>query len=144
MKKRISLGVLVIILAIGLSVAVVWYQLNFRQRAVVQPVAIIKVFQNEGQTDELKQGETLDWGDVTTGTYKMDLWVNNTGTVSAVLLFDYRRDQMPGDWQLEWDYDGTALAHYELRKVTLTLTLPENIGAGEYGWDSWIHASQAP
>jgi hypothetical protein len=140
-KKRISLGVLAItILTIGLIGAVVYYNLGFRQRADVLPVAIIKVFTNADQTEELKQGEMIDWGEISTGTYTQSLWINNTGSVAALIGFNYRGDQLPGDWQNYWDYDGSPLAPNDVVQVTITLVLPENVGAGHYEWDSWITA----
>jgi len=144
MRKRISLGVLVTVLAIGLAVAAVWYNLGFRQRAEVKPVAIVKVFFDEAQTDELTQGETIDWGEVHTGIQTKSLWINNTGPVPAVLQFNYNPQQLPWDWKNYWDYDGSPLAVGQTIMVTITLELPENIGVGEYWWDSGISCSQAP
>jgi len=144
-KKRILLLGLVILLAVALVGAAVWYNLGFRQRAEVSPVAMIKVFFDEAQTNELKQGEYLDWGTITYGsTYTMELWINNTGSVNAILQFNVRQDQFPGDWQNYWDYDGSTLAPKELLKVTITLVTPADIGAGHYEWESWIAATEAP
>lgn len=142
MKKSMLIGVLAIIIVVsGLVAAVVYYNLGFRQRADVLPVAIVKVFTNVEQTDELKQGEMIDWGEVLAGsTNNKDLWINNTGAVPAVLQFNYRQDQMPWDWQNYWNYDGSPLAPNAVVHVTITLVVPENVGAGHYEWDSWITA----
>jgi hypothetical protein len=141
MKKSMLIGVLAIIIVVsGLVAAVVYYNLGFRQRADILPVARIKVYTNEAQTDEVEQGENLDWGEVHSGTNTKELWINNTGGVYALLAFNYNPQQLPGDWTETWDYNDISLAPKELRKVTITLTLPENIGAGHYEWDSGITA----
>jgi len=144
MKKKILIGVLVAILATGLVSAVVYYHLGFRQSADVSPVAIITVYQNEALTDELQQGEMLNWGAVSSGTQTMPLWIKNTGGVNTLIGFNYRQDQFPGDWTLSWDYDGTALVPGEVRQVTLTLELPVDIHTGHWEWDSDISAWEAP
>ena len=144
MKKRILIGVLATtILVLGLVGGVVIYDLGFRQRVDILPVAIIKVFTDAEQTEELKQGEMIDWGPISTGTYTQTLWINNTGPVDAVLGFNYRGDQLPGGWMEYWDYDNTPLVHNELRTVTITLVLPEHVGAGVYEWESSIIAMPA-
>ena len=145
MKKRISLGVLVTtILVLGLVGAVVYYNLGFRQRADVLPEAIITVYTNEALTEELTQGEYLDWGPISSGTNLMDLWINNTGLVDALIRFDYDHQQLPGDWTETWDYNDVPIAPNEVRKVTINFTLAQDIGAGHYEWNSWINAWAAP
>jgi len=144
MKKRILIGVLVAILAIGLVSAVVYYHLGFRQRAEVSPVAIVTVYQNATLTDKLEQGEMLDWGSVSSGTQTMPLWIKNTGTVNASIGFNYNNEQFPGDWTLSWDYDNTKLLVSEVRTVTLNLTLPADVHAGSWEWDSDISAWEVP
>ena len=71
----------------------------------------------------------------------MTLYVNNTGNVDVILGFNYRRDQLPRGWNEYWDYDCTPVVHNELRTVTITLVLPEYVGAGIYECDSWITAT---
>jgi len=145
MKKRILFGVLATtILVLGLVGAVVYYNLGFRQKADVLPEAMITVYTNEGLTEELEQGEYLDWGSISSGTQYMELWINNTGLVNALIRFDYDHQPIPGDWTESWDYNDIALTPNEVRKVTITLTLPENIGTGHYEWNSWINAWKAP
>ena len=144
MKKRILFGVLATaILALGLVGAVVYYHLGFRQRADVVTGAMITVYTDSETTQEL--GQYLDWGELSTspGTYTMDLWINNTGSVDVVLQFNYNGEQMPGDWQNYWDYDGSPLAVDDNVMVTITLELPENVGVGHYEWESWITAWDA-
>ena len=147
MKKRISLGVLAItIIAIALVGAVVYYQLGFKQRADVLPEAIITVYTNEALTEELEQGEMLDWGEISTGKYTMDLWINNTGSVDALIaLQNYGGfPGGPGGWTETWDYNNVPIVPGAVVKVTITLTLPADIGAGHYEWDSGIMARKAP
>jgi len=144
MKKKVLLLGLVIIVAIALVGAAVWWNLGFRQGADVTPVAIVSVFQDEAQTDELEQGEMLYWGEVHSGIQNMSLWINNTGSVNATLQFNYNGEQLPGDWQNYWDYTGDPLLVGETVMVTITLELPENVGVGHYEWDSGISATEAP
>lgn len=143
MKKRISLGILaIIILAIGLIGAVVYYNLGFRQSAEVTPVATIAVYTDAAMTQEVEQGEMLGWGEVHSGTQTMDLWINNTGSVYALIGFNYDQQQLQQwGWTETWDYDGvTPIAPGDHIQVTITLTLPENIGAGHYEWNAGITA----
>ena len=142
MKKRISLGILVItIFAIGLTGAIVYYQLGFRQRADVAAEAIITVYTVEDQEEELEQGEYLDWGTISSGEHFMDLWIKNTGEVSAFIGFNYNQQQLQQwGWTETWDYDNTPLEHNELRPVIITLELPADIGAGHYEWNAGITA----
>ena len=144
MKKRISLGILAMtIIVLGLVGAVVYYNLGFRQSADVTPVAIVKVFTNAGQTEELEQNEMIAWGEVHTGTQTKSLWINNTGPVEADLQFNYDQQQLQQwGWTETWDYNGVPLVHNELREVIITLTLPENFGAGHYEWTAGITAWQ--
>jgi hypothetical protein len=140
-KKRISLGILVTVLAIVLVGAVVYYNLGFRQSAEVTPVAIVKVFTNEAQTDELTQNEMIAWGEVHAGSQPKSLWINNTGPAGAVLQFNPDQQQLQQwGWTETWDYDNTPLEHNELRPVIITLTLPENIGVGHFEWNAGITA----
>jgi hypothetical protein len=143
-KKRILIGGLVIaVLAIGLVAAVVYYNLGFRQSAEVTPVAIVKVFTNAEQTDELTQGEMIAWGEVHAGEQTKSLWINNTGPVDADLQFNYDQQQLQQwGWTETWDYNSVPLVHNELREVVITLTLPENFGAGHYEWNAGITAWQ--
>ena len=141
MKKSILFGAIAAtILGLGIVGAVVVYHFGFRQRAEVEAVSMIRIFFDEAQTNELQQGSTIDWGKIGSGTWKLTLYVNNTGNVPVTLTFDYNRGQMPGDWIEYWDYDGTALAHFDLRIVTITLVLPTYVSAGTWEWDSWIRA----
>jgi hypothetical protein len=131
------------ILVLVLVGAVAVYNLGFCQRAEIEAVTMIKVFFDEAQTQELTQGATIDWGQVHSGNQTKSLWINNTGSVPAVLQFNHNGQQFPMDWKNSWDYDGSPLAAGDTVKVTITLELPENIGAGEYMWDSGISATQA-
>jgi hypothetical protein len=141
-KKRILIGGLVItVLAIGLVAAVVYYNLGFRQSAEVTPVAIVKVFTNAEQTDELTQGEMIAWGEVHAGEQTKSLWINNTGPAGAVLQFNVDQQQLQQwGWTETWTYDNTPLEQNELRPVTITLELPADIGAGHYEWNAGITA----
>jgi len=141
MKKSMLFGALAtIIIVLGIAGAVVVYNLGFRQRAEIEAVSMIRVFFDETQTDELEQGETINWGKIGSGTWTLTLYVNNTGNSPVTLSFDYRRDQIPGDWVEYWNYDGSPLAQYETRTVTITLILPTYVSAGTWEWDSWIRA----
>ena len=131
------------ILVLGLIGAVVVHNLGFRQHAVVHPVAIITVYTDETLTEELKQGEMLDWGTISSGTHTMDLWIKNTGSVKAFIGFNYNPQQLPRDWQNYWNYDNEPIAPSEVVQVTITLIIPENIGSGHYEWDSGITAWKA-
>jgi len=143
-KKSVLFGVLATTMLVsGLVVAVVVYNLGFRQRAEVEAVSMIRVFFDAAQTMELKQGDTLNWGKVGTGVWTQTLYVNNTGNAPVILSFNYNPGQLPGGWANFWDYDGTALALNELRTVTITLVVPTYVGAGEYWWDSGITAMPA-
>jgi hypothetical protein len=131
------------ILVLGLVGAVVVYNLGFCQRAEIEAVTMIKVFFDQAQTQELQQGETIDWSEVHEGIQTKSLWINNTGPVAAVLQFNYNGQQLPGGWMEYWDYDNTPLVHNELRTVTITLVLPEYVDAGVYDWESSITATPA-
>jgi len=144
MKKSMLIGVLAIVIVVsGLVAAVVYYNLGFRQSAEVTPGAIVKVFTNANQTEELTQGEMIEWGEVHTGTQTKSLWINNTGLVDAVLQFNCDQQQLQQwGWTETWDYNNIPLVPNELRTVIITLTLPENIGAGHFEWNAGITAWQ--
>ena len=131
------------ILVLGLVEAVVVYNLGFCQRAEIEAVTIIKVFFDQAQTRELQQGATFNWGKICSGVWTLTLYVNNTGNDDVILGLNYRGDQLPGGWMEYWDYDNTPLVHNELRTVTITLVLPEHVGAGVYEWESSIIATPA-
>lgn len=131
------------ILVLGLAVALVHFNLGFHLRAEVKPVAFVRVFFDKAQTQELKQGATFNWGKISSGVWTLTLYVNNTGNDDAILDFKYHGHQLPENWMEYWDYDGTPLAHNELRKVTITLVVPEGLDAGVYEWNSWITATPA-
>jgi hypothetical protein len=143
-KKRISLGILATVLAIGLAVAVVYYNVGFRQSAEVTPVAKITVYTDSDMTHEVEQGAMLAWGEVHSGTQTMDLWVKNTGSVPALIQFNYDQQQLQQwQWTETWSYDGvTPINVGDNIKVTITLTLPDDIGAGHYEWNAGISAWQ--
>ena len=143
MKKKILLGILAATILVGAVGAVVVYNLGFRQRAEVAATTMIRVFYEEAQTNELTQGETYDWGLVSSGVFTMDLYVNNTGNSAVVLGFNYNQNQFPQGWTEYWDYNGAALAQNELKKVTITLVIPQYISPGVWEWDSTITAMPA-
>ena len=128
------------ILILGLVGSVVIYSLGLKQRAEIEAVSMIRVFFDEAQTDELKQGETLDWGKIGSGVWTLTLYVNNTGNTPVILRFNYSRDQLPEGCAEYWDYDGTPLAHNELRTITITLVIPQYISSGVWECDSSITA----
>ena len=129
------------ILVLGLVGGVVVYNLGFYQRAEIEAVTKIRVFFDAEQTSELKQGDTLNWGIISSGVWTMPLYINNTGNAPVILGFNYRQDQLPGGWAQYWDYDSTPLAHHEVRIVTITLVLPQYVDAGVREWESWITAT---
>lgn len=131
-----------IILVITLIVSIAVYHFGFHQRTEVKSLAI-KVFFDQAQTQELKQGATLNWGKISPGVWKLTLYVNNTGSANVILRFNYRENQLPKGLTEYWDYDGTPLAHNELRKVTITLVIPEHVDAGVYEFESSITATPA-
>lgn len=131
------------ILVLGLVGGVVVYNLGFYQRAEIEAVTTIRVFFDAAQTQELKQGDTISWGKIGSGVWTLTLYVNNTGNVPVILGFNYRQDQFPMGWAEYWDYDGTPVAHHEVRIVTITLVVPTYVSAGIWEWDSWIQAVPA-
>lgn len=132
-----------IILVLTLMGSIAFCHFGFHHRAEVKPVAMIKVFFDQAQTQELKQGGTLNWGKISSGVWTLTLYVNNTGSADVILKLNYRRDQLPEGLIEYWDYDGTPLAHNELRKVTITLVVPEHFDAGVYECESSITATPA-
>jgi hypothetical protein len=146
MKKRILIGVLATtILVLGLVGAVVIYNFGFRQRFEVVSAAKITVFLDIEGTQELQQGQTLTWGQITTtDPQHQTLYIKNTGTVNVTLQFNYDTQQFPGDWSLSWDYDNIKVLTGENRTVIMTLTLPSNIGEGTQECNSWIAATPVP
>ena len=145
-KKKISLAILVVaVLAIGLVGAIVWYNLGFRQSAEVVTAAKITVYTDAEKTDEVEQGEMLDWGSVVQGPNFKQLWIENTGSVPANITFYYDQQQLQnwGGWTETWDYNDEPIAVNAVVDVTITLTLPPDIGAGHYELDSGIGAHEA-
>lgn len=131
------------LLILGLVGGVAIYNLGLKQRAETEAAPMIRVFFDEAQTDELTQGETLDWGEIGSGVWTRTLYVNNTGNAPVILKFNYSGDHLPMGWAEYWDYDGTALAQNELRTITITLVIPQYNSPGVWEWDSSITAVPA-
>jgi hypothetical protein len=131
------------ILVLGLVGSVVICNFGLKQIAEIEAVTMIRVFFDEAQTDELKQGGTFDWGEIGSGVWTLTLYVNNTGNTPVILGFNYGGDHLPRGLAEYWDYDGTPLAQNELRTVTITLVVPQHISPGVWEWDSSITAVPA-
>jgi hypothetical protein len=141
-KKKILLGIVAAAVLVGLVGAVVVYNFGFHQRFEVVSAAKIRVFLGEGHTQELQQGNYLDWGQITdTDPKQKSLYIYNSGTVNAILGFGYDGQQMPQGWSLTWDYDNAPVASGATILVNMTLTMPSNIGEGTYECNSWINAT---
>ena len=122
--------------------AVVIYNFGFRQRFEVVSAAKIKVFLNVEGTQELQQGNYLDWGPITsTDPQQKMLYIKNVGTVDVTLAFNYDGQQIPQGWSLTWDYNGDPVAQGAAIPVTITLALPSTVGEGNYECNSWIQAT---
>ena len=131
MKKSILLGVVATVMLVSVAAAVIFYNFGFRQRFEVVSAAKIQVFLDSGLTMELQQGQILYWDPITDTTPKSEtLYVKNVGTVDVTLSFNYDRNQLPWDWSLSWDSEGTLLTQGSSVAVTITLTLPPSISAG--------------
>jgi len=139
------IGIIVAATLIATVVAVVVYNFGFRQRFEVVSAAKIRVFCDLAGTQELQQGQTLTWGTITsTDPQNQTVYIKNTGTANVTLGFGWNGDQMPGGWSLSWDYDDTPVLTGENRTVTMTLTLPSDIGEGTYECDSGFTATPVP
>jgi len=144
-RRRLLLGILTAAALVAIVGAAVVYNFGFRQRFEVVSAAKIRVFLGPGETQELLQGQTLTWGTITsTDPQQQTIYVKNTGTVNVTLSFGWNGQQLPGNWSLSWDYDNTPVLTGETRTVTMTLTLPSNIGEGTYECDSGITATPVP
>jgi uncharacterized membrane protein len=128
-------------------VAVVVYHFGFRQRFEVVSGVTLRVFYDSGLTQELQQGQTIVWEQITDTTPKSQtLYIENVGTVDATLQLGYDTQQLPQGWSLTWDYGGTTVVHGAHNsgnsiQVTLTLSLPSTIDAGTYDIGSEIRAT---
>lgn len=155
MKKSTLIAALATTMLISGAIAVILYHFHFRQRLVLETGARIRVWTDAELTKEFKQGDTLEWGtfDSVPQTIEKDFWIENTGSVDVTLRFDYKREGIPWEWELTWDYDGSELPYEDdlgtperedVLKVRLTLEIPDlDFGAGEYWWDGWFEAIPA-
>lgn len=149
MKKRLLIALWAISLVVTATVvAVVVYHFGWRQRVELTTAAQIRIWLNEGKTQELQQGATLSWGPFSdTDPKTKDLWIENVGGIAVTLSLDYNRGQVPGGgqpggWSQTWNYtEGTEVGVGSTIQVTITLTFPSEIGAGTYEYDSWIVAT---
>lgn len=140
MRRRNLLVLVSIMMLVAVAAAAVIFHLHFKQRLVLVTGAKIKVYYDKGLTQELKQGDTLDWGTHgTTEDLTKDFWIKNTGSVDVTLNFGWSGEH---PWMsMSWNYtEGTVLSTDEVIHVQVVLDLPENIGAGEYWWDGWFEA----
>ena len=145
MKKKILLGIVAATILVGLVGAVVIYNFGFRQRFEVTTTANIRVFRGPGETLELQQGYSLDWGPITTtDPQEKTLYIKNVGTSNVTLQFNSNMGQLPQGWLLSWNYTGGTVLQTEIETVIITLTLPSPISPGIYECDSWISATPAP
>jgi hypothetical protein len=149
-KKSILLGVVATTIAIGLVAAVVIFHFGFQQHFEVVSGATLRIFYDAGLTNELQQGQTLDWGQITDSSPKTKtLYIEDVGTADATLELGYDPNQPPWNqgWSLSWDYiDGTVVVHGPHNSghsitVILTLTLPETLNAGSWTCGSEIRAT---
>jgi len=143
MKKIIPIAVLAIVLIVGVGIAAVWWGIGFKQHAIVTPTASVSIFFDEAQTQELMHDGTLEWGEVGPGTKTTLLYINNTGPADAILEYNVNWEQLPGGWNTYWNYTGSTLPVGETIVVEITLELPEDVGSGEYWWDSGISCTAA-
>jgi len=142
MKKKILFGVIVAGVLVGLVLGQIVFQFGFRQRFEIVSEAQIRVFYDVGETQELQQGNYLDWGAITsTDPQQRTLYVKNVGTVDVTLSFGYDPQSLPQDWSLTWDYDGTPLTQGTTIPVTITLTLPSTVSSGIYECNTGIQAT---
>lgn len=149
-KKRaraLLLGIVTAAILVGLVAAVVIYHFGFQQHFEVVSGAQIRIWLDEGLTQEFQQGDTLNWGQITDSTPKnMTLYIKDVGTVDATLQLGYDQNQFPGGqgggWSLSLDYGDTPLVHGgESRRVNITLTMPSTIDAGTWDIGSEIRAT---
>ena len=143
MKKRIPIAVLAIVLIVGVVIAAVWWGIGFKQHAIVPVTASVSIFFDEAQTEELTQDGTLEWGEVYPGNQTKLLYINNTGPADAILQYNVNWEQLPGGWNTYWNYTDSTLPVDETIVVEITLELPEDVGSGEYWWDSGISCTTA-
>ncbi len=95
------------------------------------------------QTEDREPGETFPWSDVTPGSTAKPLQINNTGLAAALYTLNSTPEPFPGGWQRSWDHKDLALDPKELRPDTQPLTVPDDVGAGQYALASWITAGAA-
>jgi len=143
MKKRILIAVLAIVLIVGVVIAAVWWGIGFKQHAIVPVTASVNIFFDEAQTQELTHDGTIEWGEVHSGNQTTLLYINNTGPANAILQYNVNWEQLPGGWNTSWNYTGSTLPVGETIVVEITLELPEDVGSGEYWWDSGISCTAA-
>ena len=141
-KKKILLGIITVALLVGVVGAVIVYNFGFKQRFEVVSAANIRVFFDSQETQELQQGNYLDWGQITnTNPKQMTLYIKNVGTVDVTLTFNYDGQQLPQGWSETWDYTGGIVAQGATVSVTITLTLPAMISAMQGECNTWIQAT---
>jgi hypothetical protein len=134
--KKLSLGIIIVIAAMGLILTVVSAGvLNSSQTlhsqgtlTPVQTTVNIGVYSDSACT---QSASTLDWGALAAGgNTARSVWIKNIGTANTVLTMS------TGDWtpananqwlSLSWNKEGAVLAPNGVVQATLTLTVAQSV-----------------
>jgi len=87
-------------------------------------------------------GTTIDWGSLEAGkTYTKSLDIKNTGNVALQVWITV--EGLPDGWSLSYDQQNSIVQPGQWLNGTLTLTVSEAAGIGDYTWTAYLHASSS-
>ena len=130
-KKIVALGLILVVLSIFIGKAV-YDSINGDQTATVLGLSIWLTGEDE-TTWELKNGDTIAWGDIETGElYSYTLKIINNYDTERHICFHHPK--LPDGWTQTWGGNDTDVLPTEFAEGPLTLTALNYIEDPEWGW----------
>ena len=100
-------------------------------------IVAFELYKDAQLSEKLTQ---IDWGELQPGSHKdVKVWLQNGGSTPFIIMYD-DHDWIPPEADnfitLSWDYNGSPIQQREVRAITLSLTVSEDIqGIYEYSFD---------
>jgi hypothetical protein len=111
----VSLGIAVFLIAFSL--------LSSNPHNDAQETQTLQIFLDQNLSTPYRGQSPILWGTVRPGVVNFTIWLRNDGAVSLENLL-LVPPLSPFNLTLTWDLDGYTLKPHEVKKATLTLTVP--------------------
>ena len=141
-RKTVAAVVGVVLIAVLVTAAIVYYSLRLRGHGIIKTVGI----EAYADAECTKICSEVDWGYIGPGESKaVALYLKNTGNVPVNLTLtteNWVPAAAAGYLTLSWDHNGTFVGAGAVRQVTITLSVATDItGIVEFAFDIVITAA---